>query len=203
MKLTNCYGRKQGVLLAMILSFVLSSERASAQLSSATYATNPHSSLALASNIEKLLKSRSLLDWKFYTESNLVNILGGNSVRWASNDSARIYATVLGFPGENIDVYWQDATNTNKRRSGGIVTGPMRLTATEIISVFGPEFKIEDPYQHDNPRHPTPLLSSTSDVGNKRYVYNEDDGKISSHVGVLFAGDGSVQRINVSQEMKE
>ena len=195
-----CRYRYAHCSLAIAFFMVLGLEGASGQQSSPNVQViKPSNHLALAGNIKDLLRSRRLLDRQFYTESNFIRTFGGSSVRWTSNDSARIFATVLGYPGESIDVYWQDMTNNNTRR-GGIITGPMRLTAIEIISVFGLDFKVEDPYEHDNPRHPTPLLPATSEAGNKRYSYHENDGKTTSDVSVLFASDGSIQRINAWQE---
>ena len=203
MKWIYRYGQMQGYSLAIALFIALGPDGANGQSASQSLQVmKPSNNFAVAGNIKGLLRSRHLLDRQFYTDQNFLGVFGGNSVRWTSNDPVRLYATVLGSPSENIDVYWQDATDTTKRR-GGIVTGPMRLTPTEVIAVFGSEFKVEDPYLNDNTRHPTPLLPATSEVGNKRYVYHEEDGKVSSDVSILFAGDGSVQRINAWQEMSK
>jgi hypothetical protein len=173
----------------------------------------PTTILELISNIKNVLDFNLALRPDFFSDANLLKMLGAHNILKAfdSNSSENITVTSSDFGNltkeEKFDDYVLPGITfsaTRRRNPNGKITS----TFTIIFRVNGPSFeymvqKFGKLWKLDNVNSfHGPPLPATSQHGNDRIIYLFDSPSVRKKLGMQFSPNATLSNLNFSEEQR-
>ena len=166
------------------------------------------------SNVKTVMERQLLSRDDFYDNQNLLQIFGGESVRWfLPATQERKFGQI-----EVLDAVFQykprgkslalEFVLSRKDQAGAdehrirFILNPMTaegFNLSAIEEVFGHNGTVIDPYLNDDPAHPRPLSPRTHPLGNRELIYHFASPSGEGYVEISITGNGSIWQFSFGE----
>ena len=189
----------------MLFAIVLATLAQSAQCEEINDSRKPPGAMINVTPVEFLQNFKYALDndlflrEEFYSDENLKRFFAATRISWVEkNLPERQSGDIFGQSSFGISLVFGMAKSNGAVARGRYGSGTLggKLTADQVIELFGTPMKVTNPYAAEGPAHPSALMRKTHELGNLAIEYEFERPTSSASFTCLMNGDGSINRCN-------